>query len=264
LPITSITIKRRKYIIIFLLDDNKKIKKTYKPKMIVLLTDFGQGEHVGVMKGVIRSKTKKEEIMDLYHDIKPQNILQASWILLNNHSYFPKKTVFCCVVDPGVGTNRKALAIKTKDYYFIGPDNGLFWDTIKEIKYQAREIKIPKNASETFHGRDVFALAATKVKNFSKIGKKTKVKKFQIPKNTVVHIDHFGNIVTNIKPKKKLYKICLNSIDYILNVYNNYSKASREELFMVVGSSGTLEISRKEGNANKKIKAMIGDKIEIL
>jgi S-adenosylmethionine hydrolase len=95
--------------------------------MIVLLTDFGQSEYAGVMKGVIYSIDSDAKIVDLCHDISPQNIIEASWILRNNYKYFPEGAVFCCVVDPGVGTQRKALAVKTEKFYFVAPDNGLLW-----------------------------------------------------------------------------------------------------------------------------------------
>ena len=87
--------------------------------MIVLLTDFGQSEYVGVMKGVIFSIDPKANIVDLCHDVSPQNIIEASWILKNNHKYFPERTTFCCVVDPSVGTERKALAVQTNQYCFV-------------------------------------------------------------------------------------------------------------------------------------------------
>ena len=122
--------------------------------MIVLLTDFGQSEYVGVMKGVIYSNAGDAKIIDLCHDISAQSIIEASWLLKNNYKYFPKGSVFCCVVDPGVGTDRKAIAVKTEDYYFIAPDNGLLWETIKKRRViEIRQIPIPENASRTFHGR---------------------------------------------------------------------------------------------------------------
>ena len=102
--------------------------------MIVLLTDFGQSEYVGVMKGVIGNINNDAKVIDLCHDISPQNIIEASWILRNNYKYFAEGVTFCCVVDPGVGSERKALAVKTTNYYFVAPDNGLLWETLKEQK----------------------------------------------------------------------------------------------------------------------------------
>ena len=145
--------------------------------MIVLLTDFGQSEYVGVMKGVIYGIACDLKIVDLCHSIVVQNIIEASWLLKNNYKYFPKGAVFCCVVDPGVGTERKAIGIKTESYYFVGPDNGLLWETVNgEKKIDIRRIAIPPDASMTFHGRDVFAKAAANIElgKFEIIGEKIK------------------------------------------------------------------------------------------
>src|SRR3989344_2641791 len=95
--------------------------------MIALLTDFGNSEYVGVVKGVVCSVNKDAKITDLYNFVHPQNIKEAAWILYSSYSYFPKNTVFLCIVDPGVGSKRKCLAIKTKNYFFVGPDNGLMY-----------------------------------------------------------------------------------------------------------------------------------------
>jgi S-adenosylmethionine hydrolase len=89
--------------------------------MVILLTDFGPSEYVGVMKGVIYSIDHRAQIVDLCHSVSSQNIIEASWILRNNYKYFPEGSVFCCVVDPGVGSERKALAVKTERYYFVAP-----------------------------------------------------------------------------------------------------------------------------------------------
>lgn len=100
--------------------------------MIILLTDFGQSEYVGVMKGVIYSIDRHIKIVDLCHDVSTQSVIEAAWILKNNYRYFPEGSTFCCVIDPGVGTERKTLAVKTGSYYFVAPDNGLLWETLKE------------------------------------------------------------------------------------------------------------------------------------
>src|SRR3989338_1908823 len=93
--------------------------------MIVILTDFGDAEYTGVMKGVIYSINESSRIADLYNFVDPQNIREAAWILYKNYRHFPRNSVFLCVVDPGVGSERQCLAVKTKNYFFVGPDNGL-------------------------------------------------------------------------------------------------------------------------------------------
>jgi S-adenosylmethionine hydrolase len=240
--------------------------------MIVLLTDFGDGEYVGVMKGVIYSINDSAKIVDLCHSVRPQEIIEASWMLKNNYKYFPKGATFCCVVDPGVGTERKAIGVKTTEYYFVGPDNGLLWETVKEQRIiDIREIAIPRGASRTFHGRDVFAKAAANIDSgrFETIGEKIEViEKLELYKKAregiVVRIDRFGNIITNLaKQEKDKYSVVIDEKKYIMNYYPNYYTADENELFLIDGSNNTLEISLKNGNANDELHVKTGGKIKI-
>ena len=240
--------------------------------MIVLLTDFGQSEYVGVMKGVIYSIACDAKIVDLCHDISPQNIIEASWLLKNNYKYFPESAAFCCVVDPGVGTERKTLAVKTEDFFFVAPDNGLLWETLKEQKIiDIRQIPIPADASRTFHARDVFALAAANISlgNFNGIGEKIKqIERLELYQNQregiVVRIDRFGNIITNLaKQDKDKYSVQMAGRKYVMNYCPNYDTAKDDDLFLIEGSCNTLEISLKNGNANDKLNIKVGEKITI-
>ncbi len=240
--------------------------------MIVLLTDFGQSEYVGVMKGVICHIHPEAKIVDLCHEISPQNIIEASWLLKNNHRYFPEGSVFCCVVDPGVGTARKALAVKTTDYYFVAPDNGLLWETIKEqMVIEIREIPIPEDASKTFHGRDVFTKAAASIDlgRFETAGTKTDgLEKMELYLNgrvgTIVRIDRFGNIITNLPGEdKERYSVRIEQEDFQMNFYPNYQAARDDELFLIEGSCNTLEISLKNGSANDRLHLNSPARIEI-
>ena len=238
----------------------------------MLLTDFGQSEYVGVMKGVIYNIAPDARIVDLCHNVQSQSIIEASWILKSNYKYFPNGSTFCCVVDPGVGTERKALAVKTEKYYFVGPDNGLLWETIKgEEIIGIRQIPVPKDASRTFHGRDVFAKAAANIDlgSFETIGVKIKeIEKLELYQNgtegMVVRIDEFGNIVTNLpKPKKDKYSVEIGGKKYAMGYCANYTSAKENELFLIAGSSDTLEISLKNGNANYKLLVKTGERIKI-
>ena len=240
--------------------------------MIVLLTDFDQSEYVGAMKGVIYSVDEKIQVVDLCHDISGQNIIEDSWILKNNYKYFPTSTIFCCVVDPGVGTERKALAVRTDSGYFIAPDNGLLWETLEEqANIDTRQIPIPPDASRTFHGRDVFAKAAANIElgNFDDFHEKgSKIQKLEIylnpPDGTVVRIDRFGNVITNLpKQNKDEYSVAIGEKTYTMNCHPNYDAAKNEELFLIEGSCNTLEISLKNGNANAELAAATGQRVTI-
>ena len=240
--------------------------------MIVLLTDFGQSEYVGVMKGVIYRIDRSIKIADLCHDISAQNIIEASWILKNNYKYFPEGTTFCCVVDPGVGTERKTLAVKTGSYYFVAPDNGLLWETLKEQRnIDARQIPIPPDASRTFHGRDVFARAAANIElgNFEDSRERvSQIQKLEIylnpPEGTVVRIDSFGNVITNLlRQDKDTYSVAIGEKTYTMNYYPNYDAAKDNELFLIEGSCNTVEISIKNGSASAKLAVETGQRITI-
>jgi len=241
--------------------------------MIILLTDFGQNEYVGVMKAVIYNINPNATIVDLCHDISPQSIIEASWILKNNHNYFPDGSIFCCVVDPGVGSKRKAIAVKTKRSYFVAPDNGLLWEALNEQDIiEIRELAVPEKASRTFHGRDLFAKAAAEIDlgGFDDLGRKIqKIEKFQFHQQgregIVVRIDRFGNIITNLTSSKKdTYSVHTEGRKYQMNFYPIYNAAAENELFLIEGSCNTLEISLKNDNANKKLNLKPGAKIKII
>jgi S-adenosyl-L-methionine hydrolase (adenosine-forming) len=240
--------------------------------MVVLLTDFGQSEYVGVMKAVIYCIDGQTKVVDLCHDISPQSVIEASWVLKNNYSYFSPGAVFCCVVDPGVGTKRKALAVRTTDYHFVAPDNGLLWETLKEQEIvSSRTIPIPEDASSTFHGRDVFAKAAANIGRgrFDTLGPETKnIEKLELYRNArvgiVTRIDRFGNVVTNLPSEgKTAYSVEAGDHRWRMNCYRTYQAAPDGELFLIEGSCGTLEMSLKNGSANGTLKLATGERVEI-
>ncbi len=225
--------------------------------MIVLLTDFGQGEYVGVMRGVIYKIAPEVKVVDLCHDISPQSIVEGSWILKNNYGFFPEGAIFCCVVDPGVGTERRALAVRTGSLYFVAPDNGLLWEAIKEQEIvKIRELSASEDASKTFHGRDVFAGAAADISlgNYEGLGPEAEgLEKLELYLNgregLIVRVDRFGNIITNLpREAKDAYRVEIRGREYAMGFHETYSEAPENELFLIEGSCGTLEISLKNGN----------------
>ena len=185
--------------------------------VIALLTDFGlKDSYVGVMKGVIATVNPRVTVIDLDHDVASHRIEEAAFLLATSYSYFPQNTVFCVVVDPGVGSSRKAIAIQTKNYYFVGPDNGVLWqaaerDGITKIVTLENKKYFRKPVSSTFHGRDIFApIAAALTKGYRPAGFGREIKDFinpdfinpQVERGTIfgeiLHIDSFGNLITNI------------------------------------------------------------------
>jgi hypothetical protein len=241
--------------------------------MIILLTDFGQSEYVGVMKGVIYSVDRRAQVVDLCHSVSSQSIIEASWILKNNYRYFPEGSIFCCVVDPGVGSERKALAVKTEHYYFVAPDNGLLWETLKEQEViDIRQIPIPSGASHTFHGRDVFAVAAAQIGlgRFNDLGIRIEqIEKLELycngSRGLVVRIDSFGNVITNMaKQDKEKYSVRIGAQMYDMSCHENYAGAKDNELFLIEGSNRTLEISMKNASANEILQVKSGQILEIL
>ncbi len=242
--------------------------------MIVLLSDFGDSEYVGVMKGVILSLCPSEQIVDLTHSIPPQSVREGAWVLLNNYSYFPKGSVFVCVIDPGVGSERDAVLVKTKNYTFIGPDNGLLYAAahLDEIE-NVSSIMIDSSASKTFHGRDVFAVAAAyyvrnqanKVLGGFKPSLSVKLEFSQVGRSgEIVRIDRFGNIITNIPPlEKSNYTLLTEDLRWDLDWFPTYSQGPDRGTFLVTGSYDTLEIAAKNASASDEIQLEVGNKLSI-
>lgn len=186
--------------------------------VIALLTDFGlQDGYVGVMKGVILSICPTAQIIDISHHIAPQDIRQGAYVLMTAYRYMPAGTIFVGVVDPGVGTSRKPIAVQTNQGIFIGPDNGLFSYVFGQVEVQQavalqnRQYHL-QGISTTFHGRDIFSPVAAHLANgvpldqigpaLNKSFEKLPLPLLQIEddhvRGEVLYIDHFGNVVTSI------------------------------------------------------------------
>lgn len=187
--------------------------------VITLLTDFGFGDgDVGVMKGVMTGIAPAARLIDITHEVGPQDVLSGAWILSTVYRYFPPGTVFLCVVDPGVGSDRRAIAVHAGDWFFVGPDNGLFsYVYAEQPVHIAALLNNPRyqlsHVSSTFHGRDIFAPAAAHLARgvplieFSPALDAAALVRLNLPQAvrqgnvivaSVVQIDHFGNCITNI------------------------------------------------------------------
>lgn len=257
--------------------------------LISLITDFGLKDNfVGVMKAVILKINPYAQIIDISHQVKPQDIMEAAFLLRSSYNYFPKGTVHLVVVDPGVGSNRKKLLIKTKNYFFVGPDNGVLNLALKnepplKIIEITNQIYFLKPVSDTFHGRDIFAPVCAYVSkdkhNIEKFGGTIKsFKDLELPRvktvsksltGEIIHIDRFGNLISNIDKdtlasfiKNKKFKICIKdkSID---RLSCSYSEGLQLKPIALIDSFNYLEIAIHGGSAQNYLNIDKGAKINI-
>ncbi len=253
-------------------------------KVITLLTDFGYLDpFVGQMKGVILSINPYITIVDITHDIKSHDIEEASFVLWNSYKYFPPGTIHIAVVDPGVGSKRKAVIAEIDKHYFLFPDNGLISYLIKDKKFKAFCIEnkryMLRQNSPTFQGRDLFAPSAAwlskgeSIENFGKEIKKLitfTVEEPKIIKNKkvlkiigkVIHIDKFGNAITNIKiSSEKPQEVKIQGISLpIVRFYNE----GGEKPAALVNSDDFIEIFLYKGNAAKALNIDKNSIVEVL
>jgi S-adenosylmethionine hydrolase len=223
-------------------------------------------------------------MVDITHDVEKFNVRMGAFILASAASFFPKGTVHLVVVDPGVGTERRAIVIQTKKALFVGPDNGVLMLAAKKIGiehiYQLANPKFRlKKISNTFHGRDIFAPAAAYLDNGvepSEVGPEieeavepkfvTVKHKDDIIKGEVLHIDDFGNLITNITMQAASIKeICFNLQNRTLTLpfCKTYGQMQTEQVFALVGSHGFLEIAVNQGSAAHKLQTKVGETVEI-
>jgi len=263
-----------------------------KYPVIALMTDFGEDDFfVASLKGVIVKINPSARIIDITHRIPSFDIKAASFILFSSYKYFPFRTIFLVVVDPGVGSYRKILLAETKNYFFIAPDNGALSLVLEEEDIeQLREVKNSKyflpELSRTFEGRDKMAPAAAWLSrgiSCVEFGPEaTSYKKFRLQKprikgneiiGHVLYIDKFGNLITNIpermlellrkKTDKNKFIISLKGRK-ITSFVQNYSSVKKGGLLFIVGSLGLIEIAAKEASAVEKLRIKNGDVVRII
>ncbi len=251
--------------------------------IIALLTDFGTGDgFVGAMKGVIKSINPYVDIVDISHNIEPFNIFQASLVLYSVYKYYPPYTVFIVVVDPGVGTEREPIIVKTTKYIFVLPNNGLLSFVEKEEKIEdifkiENERFLLKRVSETFHGRDIFSPVAAYISRGvpldsfgSRLGS-DKLIRIEIPEKkiidgkiigSIIGFDRFGNAITNIDRVPP--KFTATYRNYRINKINkNFLEGDKDKPNLIVGSTGFLEVFLPKSSFKDKFKAEVGEEIVI-
>jgi len=257
--------------------------------LITLTTDFGTSDYyVAAMKAVILSVDDQIRLVDLSHDIKAQDIMAAAWVLKHSAYLFPEGTVHLAVIDPGVGTERKPVAVKHRGQFFIGPDNGLFSlvsdnEPVEAIELDKSEHWRVTDPSATFHGRDIFAQVAAKLStgtSFDELGsplQSLEVYHWAQPTNDkyglqgwVVHIDRFGNLMTNI-PKSMITNLGANDqlriyvgTQILRGIASTYGSVPEGEAVALIGSTGTLEVAVYKGNAAEMLGVYQGAAVSVL
>jgi S-adenosylmethionine hydrolase len=273
--------------------------------IITLTTDFGYDDaYVAAVKGAILSINPEASIVDISHSIRPQNILQAAFILGAAYRYFPKQTIHMAIVDPGVGSERQGIILKTPSAFFVAPDNGILsyiiddlfqvesrslterTHDLQEIVFktglEAAAITDPRfwrqPVSSTFHGRDIFAPVAAGLSlgiSLYEFGEKiNSLHILPIPRPSldpegnlvgqVLHVDRFGNLITNIKSNDLPGKdLMIEVVGYCIQGINDYY-AQNKEVMALVGSSGYLEVSLRDGSACDFLGAAVGDDVKVI
>lgn len=252
---------------------------------ITLTTDFGYEDwFVGTMKGVIVSRHPETQIIDLNHGVPPGDVRAGAFSLMAGYRFFPAQTIHTTVVDPGVGSNRPAIAVATKDYFFVAPDNGvLSWalrgEEIRSVHRLENTDYFLADISRTFHGRDIFAPIAAAIADgvpISHFGSECQsIEQLDWPDfeiegdnlhGEVVYIDRFGNAITNLPNAR---------IDTSLNlrahapfapacpVVDCYSAVKQGAGAAVPGSSGFLELAVNGGSASEQIGLITGSKVTV-
>jgi S-adenosylmethionine hydrolase len=257
--------------------------------LITLTSDFGlRDPYVAEMKAVIMSLCSDVAIVDISHEIDKFNVRMGAYVLASASPFFPKGTIHVAVVDPGVGTRRRALCVESKGCVFLGPDNGLLVLAAKArgigrvYEVTNRRLMMPI-VSNTFQGRDVFCPVAAHLASgasLSDVGPETK--RVAIPEfakvvtgryrivGEVVYIDDFGNVITNIAEfevesvdRAKEVKLRVGRSGLLVDFCGAYGDVEAGKPVVLIGSHGFLEVSINQGSAERELRARIGDRVTV-
>lgn len=270
----------------------RKISFHKTPPPIALLTDFGTSDqYVGVMKGVIANICPEARIIDLSHHIDPQDVTQAAFLLASSQDFFPQDTIFTCVVDPGVGTDRPIVCASFNDRMYLAPDNGLL--SIVAAEHDENSFYAVENSEyflsgaegcrTTFDGRDVFAPVAAHLADGvspEELGSPmARIKDLKLPHpvktasgilaGQIIHVDQFGNLITNISAAtlQATFRAPLRSIkvrvggETVDGISPSYAEAEEDELVAVISSGGYLEVAVNQGSAAERLGCRRGDEV---
>jgi S-adenosylmethionine hydrolase len=253
--------------------------------IITLLSDFGLRDHfVAVVKGVMLSLNQDVTLVDISHQIPPQDIFTGAFTLSQAYSYFPSGTIHLAIVDPGVGTDRKVVAATAGGHYFVAPDNGILTYIMEALEdFAAYEVTADhyfrKPVSATFHGRDIFAPIAAWISRSIDLHQLGPVLKspvrLQLPvlkrvkdaliQGAILAVDQFGNLITNLKPDDVPvpFKILAGQKE-ITGFRKTYGEGTPGEIIVVPGSTGYLEIAVKGGSAAAALNLKAGAPIGVI
>jgi S-adenosylmethionine hydrolase len=267
----------------------KEKKNPFMP-ILTLTTDFGTKDgFVGTLKGVIWSICPPAQIADISHSISPQNVLEGAFALWRAYAFFPSGTIHLAVIDPGVGTSRRPVAMQLGEHFFVGPDNGLFTPMLEDAEQQGELPKIVhltnqkyflQEISRTFHGRDIFAPVAAYLANgvpLADLGPYIHDPvRLQMPKPEktpdgwrahVTVIDVFGNLTTDL-PAVAMTGIKNVTIHIhgreVRELVTSYGEKRTGELVALVDSENYIEVAIVNGSAAKILGAQVGEIIEVI
>ncbi len=246
---------------------------------IALLTDFGHRDaYVGVLHGVIASIAPEVRVVDLCHEVRPQAVAEAGFLLATSAPYFPSTTIFVAVVDPGVGSERQILCARTERGVFLAPDNGLLSEVLAEedllelVALTNRDLFLP-SVSQTFHGRDVFAPVAARLalgQPLSSLGPALQsYERLSLPaprvgpegaEGTIRYVDRFGNLVSSIRAQGLPQVVAARLGEALVPgpLRTSYVSVEPGQALLIEGSSGFVEVSINGGDAARMLNSRVG------
>ncbi|OLB03965.1 MAG: SAM-dependent chlorinase/fluorinase [Nitrospirae bacterium] len=259
--------------------------------VVTLLTDFGERDYfVASMKGVILNINPQARIVDLSHQVRPQQVDEAAYLLKSCYRYFPEGTVHVVVVDPGVGSARRPLLVTSSRYYFVAPDNGVLTDVLQEeVSVEVREIENKQYRLDaegaTFDGRDLFAPAAAwltrgqppgsygrLIRDYVRLSSQEPAWEGQALVGRIIYVDHFGNLISNVTPlhlkevqgKLRRSRVTIRVGGTVIEgLTSHYAEGSPDAPQALINSNGQLEVFVKEGSAAEWLKLGRGERIEV-
>lgn len=260
------------------------------PPIITIMTDFGMRDgYVGVMKGIILGIAPGARIVDITHLVGPQNIHEAAVTFNRSAPYFPEGTIHICVVDPGVGTARRPIAARIGAQRYVGPDNGIITLLLARARREGRPVEIVHLAqprywrseiSNVFHGRDIFAPVAAHLANgamLADVGTPIDdpvLLPLALPERTsgglrgnITHIDHFGNVATNIRVEDiaGLGDVIVRAGGAeVRGLSRTFGERAPGELIAFFSSHGELALAVVNGSAGQRLGAQVGDPVEVI